>query len=111
MPTRNYGDLGCLQCHDMLESAEAGQSSPCTEGLLRKGRDHHPLGPRRTDLIRAQVQGDGNYQTLINDALRIHIEDREELRKAVDSRSRCRMRWDGGAKITHQSSRYPPRVR
>ena len=27
--------------------------------------------------FRDQVQGGGNYQTLINDALRTHIEDRE----------------------------------
>lgn len=27
--------------------------------------------------FRAQVKGGGNYQTLINDALRTHIEDRE----------------------------------
>lgn len=29
--------------------------------------------------FRAQVEGGGNYQTLINEALRLHIQDREGI--------------------------------
>ncbi|HRN62915.1 MAG TPA: BrnA antitoxin family protein [Luteimonas sp.] len=35
------------------------------------------LDPDVLAWFRAQVKGGGNYQTLINDALRTHIEDRE----------------------------------